>query len=137
LFFKNKDETLVGQYRLEGDAPEEIVVTLQPSVRVTGRLIENETDLPAAHYFLACEKCSLANEKYPPVKFRIHWCHTDDEGRFEIKGLMAGLVYKMYALNERNVPGNRFTIDLTAAKPGDVIEIGDVTGPDSDGDVKN
>ncbi len=32
---------------------------------------------------------------------------------------------------------NRFTIDLTAAKPGDVIELGDVTGPDSDGNVKN
>ena len=30
LFFKNKDETLVGQCRLEGDAPEEIVVTAQP-----------------------------------------------------------------------------------------------------------
>ncbi len=28
LFFKNQDESLVGQYRLEGDAPEEIVVTL-------------------------------------------------------------------------------------------------------------
>ena len=33
LFFKNQDETLVGQYRLEGDAPEKIVVALQPSVR--------------------------------------------------------------------------------------------------------
>ncbi len=133
LFFKNKDETLVGQYRLEGDAPEEIVVTLQPSVRVTGRLIENETDLPAARYFLLGEKCSLFNEKYPPVKFRIHWLFTDDEGRFEIKGLMAGLTYKMNAMNESNDINNlnRFTIDLTAAKPGDVIELGDVTGPNS------
>lgn len=131
LFFKNQDETLVGQYRLEGNAPEEIVVTLGPSVRVTGRLIENKTDLPAARYFLSCEECLLPNEKYPPVKFMIHWCHTDDEGRFEIKGLMAGLKYKMYALNESDGKrvGNRFTIELTAAKPGDVIELGDVTGP--------
>ncbi|NOX55572.1 MAG: hypothetical protein GXP27_14265 [Planctomycetes bacterium] len=138
LFFKNKDETLVGQYRLEGDAPEEIVVTLGPSVRVTGRLIEIETDLPAARYFLNCEKCTLSNEKYPPVKFSIHWCYTDDEGRFDIKGLTAGLVYKMNAVNATftNV-GNRFTIDLTAAKPGDVIELGDVTGPDSEGDVND
>mgnify|MGYP006928174754 CR=1 FL=1 len=68
----------------------------------------------------------------------IHWCHTDDEGRFEVKGLMAGLAYKMYSLNksEGNIIGNRFTIDLTAAKPGDVIELGDVTGPDSEGDFK-
>ncbi|MBC8356302.1 MAG: hypothetical protein H8E66_30350 [Planctomycetes bacterium] len=133
LFFKNKDETLVGQYRLEGDAPEEIVVTLQPSVRVTGRLIDNETDLPAARYFVLCERCSLFNEKYPPVNFRIHWCHTDDEGRFEIKGLMPGLVYKMDAFNTDSALRNRnpFTIDLTAAKPGGVIELGDVPGPDS------
>ena len=69
--------------------------------------------------------------QYPPVKFMIHWCHTDDEGRFEIKGLMAGLKYKMYAMNESdgNRVGNRLTIDLTAAKPGDVIELGDVPGP--------
>ena len=138
LFFKNKDETLVGQYRLEGDAPPEIVVTLQPSVRVTGRVIENETDLPAARYFLHCEKCSLFNEKYPTVKFRTHWCFTDDEARFEIKGLTAGLAYKMNARSDTSNPNrNRFTIDLTAAKPGAVIELGDVTGPDSEGDFKN
>jgi beta-lactamase regulating signal transducer with metallopeptidase domain len=139
LFFKNQDETLVGQYRLEGDAPEEIVVTLQPSVRVTGRLIEDETNLPATRYFLHSETCSLFNEKYPPEKFRIHWLLTDDEGRFEIKGLMAGVAYKMNGLNERNSADDRngFTIDLTAAKPGDVIELGDVTGTDSEGDFEN
>ncbi len=138
LFFKTQDETLVGQYRLEGDAPEEIVVELEPSVRVTGRLIESKTDLPAPRYFLACEECS-PNEKVPPVKFMIHWCHTDDEGRFEIKGLMAGLTYKMYALSESNNinKDNNFTIDLTAAKPGETIELGDVPGPDSEGDSKN
>jgi hypothetical protein len=138
LFFKNQDETLVGQYRLEGDAPEEIMVSLQPSVRVTGRLIESETDLPAARCFLSCERCLLFNEKYPPVKFRIHWCFTDDEGRFEIKGLMAGHAYKMDARSDTpNSNRNRFTIDLTDAKPGDVIELGDVTGPNSEGDFKN
>ena len=44
---------------------------------------------------------------------------------------MAGLKYKMYAMNESdgNRVGNRLTIDLTAAKPGDVIELGDVPGP--------
>src|SRR5690606_3542849 len=47
LFFKNKAETLVGQYRLVGTAPEEIVVTLERAVSVTGRLIENESELPA------------------------------------------------------------------------------------------
>jgi beta-lactamase regulating signal transducer with metallopeptidase domain len=136
LFFKNQDESLVGQFRLEGDAPEEILVTLQPSVRVTGRLIDHVTDLPAARYFLLCEKCTLFNEKHPPVDFRIHWCFTDDEGHFEIKGLMAGLAYTMNSLDEGNFRNSPFTIDLTAAKPGDVIEIGDV-GLASESDSKN
>jgi beta-lactamase regulating signal transducer with metallopeptidase domain/protocatechuate 3,4-dioxygenase beta subunit len=126
LFFKNSDETLVGQYRLEGKAPEEIVVTLEPAVRVTGRLIENETDLPAARYGLYCEKTALG-------EFRIDDCRTNDEGRFEINGLIAGLVYEMNAYNERHFTNNRnrFQIDLTAANPGDIFDLGDVTGPKS------
>ena len=127
LFFKTKDESLVGRYRVEGDAPNEIMVTLEPSVRVTGRLFESKTDLPAPRYFLSCKECVLS-KTVPPVKFKIHWCHTDDEGRFEIKGLTAGLTYKMSAKTER------FTIDLTTAKPGEVIGLGDVTGPNSKGD---
>ena len=65
------------------------------------------------------------------MKFMIHWCHTDDEGRFEIKGLMSGLTYEMYASNESNSVNedNDFTIDLTTAKPGETIELGDVPGP--------
>jgi hypothetical protein len=138
LFFKNQDETLVGQYRLEGDAPKEIMVTLQPSVRVTGRLIDSATDLPAARCFLSCEECFLFNKKYSPVKFKIHWCFTDDDGRFEIKGLMAGHAYKMNGRSD--IPksnNNGFTIDVTDTKPGDVVELGDVTEPDSEGDFKN
>lgn len=123
LFFKNGAETLVGQYRVEGDVDKEIVVTLQPSVTVTGRLIQKENDLPAARYFVACEECSLGSEKSQPMNFTIHWCHTDDDGRFEIKGLMAGAKYKMNAFKQSN--DIRFTIDLTDAKPGDVIEIDD------------
>ncbi len=64
-------------------------------------------------------------------KFRIDDCITDDEGNFEIRGLVSGIVYKMNAANPQHFVNNRnrFTIDLTAAKPGDVIELGDVTGP--------
>ena len=137
LFFKNQDESLVGQYRLEGDAPDEIVVTLQPSVGVTGRVIEDKTDLPAARYFVHCGKSSLFDEEHPTVKFSTHWCFTDDEGRFEIKGLTAGLQYKMIARHDSKPNLNRFTIDLTSAKPGEVIELDDVTGPDSASDFQN
>ncbi|QDV44536.1 Regulatory protein BlaR1 [Stieleria neptunia] len=121
LFFKNQDETLVGQYRLEGTAPPEIAVKLEPSVRVTGRLIENETGLPAARYFVACGECLLSGNA-PPLDFMIHWCHSDNDGEFEIKGLMAGHVYKMKA-RDRSGKKVDFTIDLTDTKPGDVIDL--------------
>lgn len=60
----------------------------------------------------------------------IHWCHSDNDGEFEIKGLMAGHVYKMKA---RGRSGKKvyFTIDLTKAKPGETMELGDVPGPNS------
>lgn len=138
LFFKTKDESLVGQTRIEGDAPEEITVPLEPSVRVTGRLIESKTELPAPGYFISCQECSF-NEQTPSIKFMIHWCNTDEEGRFEINGLMAGLTYKMRTSNESNDRNkdNDFTIDLTRAKPGETIELGGVPGPGSVSEIKN
>ena len=55
---------------------------------------------------------------------------TNEEGRFEIKGLLAGNIYKMDSSNVQRFVSqkNRFTVDLTNAKPGDVLELGDVTG---------
>ncbi|MEM6779398.1 MAG: M56 family metallopeptidase [Planctomycetota bacterium] len=131
LFFKSKDEALVGNYRLEGEPPENVIVQLQPSVRVTGRLIENETELPAVDYELYCERSSLFSKKYARTMFRIDKCRTNPEGRFEIRGLAAGLIYQMSASNPQHFVNdlNRFRIDLSDAKPGDIIDLGDVTGP--------
>lgn len=122
LFFKTPDESLVAQVRVEGQAPPELVVALQPAVRVTGVLIDVETDLPAQRFELKCKSTTVG-------EFRIERCYTDDDGRFEVKGLVPGVVYEMYALNEQffNKERNDFKIDLTKARPGDVIDLGDVT----------
>ena len=55
---------------------------------------------------------------------------TNEEGRFEIKGLLAGNIYKMDSSNVQRFVSrkNQLTVDLTNAKPGDVLELGDVTG---------
>lgn len=121
LFFKSTDESLIGQLRVEGTAPDELVVKLQPAVRVTGRLIESETSLPAERYSLYCDSSSRG-------PFRIDRnCRADDEGRFEINGLLAGLTYQISTANAHFSSGkNDFSIDLTEAKPGDVIDLGDV-----------
>ena len=121
LFVKSADESLIGQVRLEGAPPQELVATLQPSVRVTGRLFAQETGFPAERYSLFCTSSSLG-------PFRIDDnCRTDDDGRFEIKGLLAGLTYEIQSAHARFSSGkNNFSIDLTDAKPGDVIDLGDV-----------
>ncbi|HEV3342227.1 MAG TPA: M56 family metallopeptidase [Pirellulales bacterium] len=123
LFFKTADGSLVGYLHLEGKPPADVIVRLQPSVTVWGTLIETETDDPAAGYNLFCESSQRG-------EFRIDDTTTDKEGAFETKGLMAGNVYQMNCGNVRRFVNqkNRFTIDLTAAKPGDRVELGAVTG---------
>lgn len=123
LFFSSLNESLVAYLHLEGKAPEELEelkVQLQPAVTVRGRVIDTQKDEPAAGFHLYSESSKLG-------KFLIVFKQTDDHGRFELTGLLAGNSYKIDAYHHT---GRRrgFTIDLTNAKPGDVIELGDVTG---------
>ncbi|MBI3864383.1 MAG: hypothetical protein HY290_21065 [Planctomycetia bacterium] len=123
LFFKSAKNSLVGHVRLEGAPPAELKVAVQPAVTVRGQLIETETDVEAVGYHLYCESTKQGD-------FRIDDTETDENGRFEIKGLLAGNVYTMDASNPQRFVNrkNGFKIDLTKAKPGDVIELGEVTG---------
>ena len=124
LFFRTVDNGWVAHLHLEGAPPKELAVTLQPSVTVRGRLIETETGEEAVGYHVHCESSKQG-------KFRIDdVMATDKQGRFEIQGLLAGNIYKMDSSNVRRFVSrkNRFTVDLTKAKPGDVVELGDVTG---------
>ncbi|MFV0444401.1 MAG: carboxypeptidase regulatory-like domain-containing protein, partial [Planctomycetaceae bacterium] len=126
LFFKSSDNQLIGHVRLEGPAPQEIVATLQPAVTVTGRLIAQETDEPAVDYSIHCSSTSRG-------KFRFEeQLHTDNDGRFTIPGLLAGLKYQTSTANPQHFSSgkNDFVIDLTIAKPGDTVELGDVRGQD-------
>jgi hypothetical protein len=115
LLFQACGGSLVGRHRLEGPAPKEIVVKLEPAVRAKGRLIERESG--ATVY---CEQ-STVGQSHVQVG-------TDDGGRFEINGLMAGVVYKVQVANLRRFVNmeNNFEIDLKRAKPGDLIDLGDV-----------
>jgi hypothetical protein len=86
-------------------------------------LIETKLDDVAAGYHLYCGSSTKG-------KTRIADITTDENGLFEIKGLLAGNVYKVNTSNPQrfSTGDNNFKIDLTDAKPGDVIELGDVTG---------
>ena len=123
LFFKSAKNSLVGYLRVEGTPPADLTVRLQPGVIVRGRLIETETDDVAAGYHLYCKSSNWG-------EFRIDDTTTEMNGRFELKGLIAGNSYKIDSSNASRFSNqkNGFTIDLTDAKPGDVIELGDVTG---------
>jgi beta-lactamase regulating signal transducer with metallopeptidase domain len=123
LFFKTADQSLVGYSHLEGKPPADLTVRLQPSVAVRGTLIETETDEPAVGYDFYCDSSKQGD-------FRFDDTVTDKKGRFELKGLMAGNVYHVTTANAGHFSNgkNNFTIDLTDAKPGDVVELGEVTG---------
>lgn len=124
MFFRSTDLSQVGQLKVEGAAPKELSVTLEPGVTVAGKLIETETNEPADGYGLYCNDTSAG-------EFRLEEdLTTDGDGRFTIRGLVAGLTYEIHASNRKrfNSGKNNFTIDLTSAKPGDAIELGDVTG---------
>ncbi|PYK13092.1 MAG: hypothetical protein DME65_02730, partial [Verrucomicrobia bacterium] len=122
IFFRAAGNSLVAQLRLEGTPPSNLIVTLQPAVNVKGRLIETETGDEAAGYDLDCESSRHGS-------FRIDDVTTDENGRFEVKGLLAGNVYQMDSANQQRFSSkkNGFTIDLTNAKPGETIELGNVT----------
>lgn len=131
LFFKSEDSKFVAHLNLQGEAPQDLTVTLQPAVTVKGRLIETETEEEAVGYSLHCESSKLG-------RFRADDIVTDKQGGFEIKGLLAGNVYQMDSANKQRFGNqkNKFTIDLTNAKPGDVIDLGDVTGKNAKGQKK-
>jgi hypothetical protein len=122
VFFKAAGNSQVAYLRIAGTAPANLTVTLQPAVTVKGRLIETETGDEAAGYYLYCESSQQGS-------FRIDDTTTDENGRFEIKGLLAGNVYQMDSANQQRFSSkkNGFMIDLTNAKLGETIELGNVT----------
>ncbi|HEV8002373.1 MAG TPA: hypothetical protein VGP63_20960, partial [Planctomycetaceae bacterium] len=125
LLFQASGGTLVGRYRAEGPAPKEIVVQLEPAVRVKGRLLEGESGVA-----IYCEQSTVGNSHVEVT--------TEDDGRFEIKGLMTGAVYKIHITNRpRSLSMKKnFNIDLRHAKPGDLVDLGDIGGEQSDTDVR-
>ncbi len=127
LFFRTRDLSLVGHYQLKGKAPDDMRVALQPSVTVTGRLIETETGEPAAGYSFYCHDSSCEKFRIGGNSFSIE---ANEEGRFEIPGMIAGLTYQIHTANVQRFSSrkNNFTIDLTNAKPGSKVELGDVNG---------
>jgi beta-lactamase regulating signal transducer with metallopeptidase domain len=123
LFFKTSDSAYVGHWTMTGVPLAEPIVQLQPGITATGRLIETETDDPAIGYHIYCRSSKLG-------RFGINDTTADSNGRFVIKGLLAGNTYELLTSNpQRIVNGNNhFTIDLTDATPGGSIDLGDVTG---------
>lgn len=124
LFFQAKNQSLVGHLHLAGPQPKEVLtVRLQAAVTVHGRLIDTERNEPATKFQLFCRSSKQG-------RFRVERATTDDDGKFELKGLLAGNVYQMDASDGQGFVSlrNGFSIDLTKAASGDVVELGDVTG---------
>jgi beta-lactamase regulating signal transducer with metallopeptidase domain len=94
LFFYDPDRDLAGYYRLEGKAPKELAVTLQPAGSLSGRLIDDK-GVPMPGTKLSGE--GVPGENYGNTSLRLE---TDKDGRFLIRGLVPGREYTILTQRE-------------------------------------
>jgi len=141
LGFYHEERNLVGRVELSGTPPKDLVVTLQPGGKASGRVVD-DSGTPQAGVWLARLQPPVrtmadlqAREstlQLPPNrnhKQRGEY-FTDAEGKFEMSGLMPGEVYQFKAIDRgTNMSIARALGVLEKAievEPGQTLELGDV-----------
>jgi len=118
LFFYHAETDLGGHYRLEGEAPAELTIKLQPTGSVRGRLLDEQGDRLAG---VMLTGAGIAGDNFGETKFRLA---TDAEGRFLIRGLLPGREYTVMARSDAVF--GRALVDVTV-EAGQTKDVGDVT----------
>jgi len=139
LMFYHPARNLVGVYRLSGEPPEKLEITLHPGARIVGQLIDDDGQ-PLKNAVI-----SRRGRRYPPpageaahdreqgvilTEFNGRHVLTDQDGRFELPGIIPGLKYSAdvripqegFGKMSRSIFGQIFT-DVTAG-PGEVKQLG-------------
>ncbi len=141
LMFYHSARNLVGVYRLSGEPPEKLEITLHPGAKILGRLID-EVGLPLKNAVI-----SRRGRQYPPpageaahdrelgvILTELNGRHvsTDQDGRFELPGIIPGLKYSADVRIPQDEPGKmsrsifgQIFTDVTAG-PGEVKQLGEL-----------
>ncbi|MEM9658693.1 MAG: hypothetical protein AAF961_10060, partial [Planctomycetota bacterium] len=145
VYFVHQARQLAGHAIIEGELTDARVVTLQPSGKVTGRLVDKEgAPLPNCQlvpYYPAMPdpRDRALMQKVPPLphnraKSSSAEYETDDEGRFEIAGLAPGVAYQLRAFDRESMeqarqraPKFSGPLEVTiSVEPGETKDLGDV-----------
>jgi len=111
---------------------EEVVIRLEPACVVRGRLIDIATGEPMKNQLFFYQY----GDKNDPEKTegRMPWMNTDDEGRFVIPNIAAGVCYRLFIVRGRTEGyySNPYVprVDLVTVVPekaGQEIDLGDIT----------
>ncbi len=98
------DKSLVGIARFTPE-DEEYVIAIAPAATLVGRLMDDELDLP-----LEDRRVNVRIQtKFPDGSFTHHFggaATTDDDGRFEVAGLVPGETYKVDVITKFDANGH-------------------------------
>jgi beta-lactamase regulating signal transducer with metallopeptidase domain/protocatechuate 3,4-dioxygenase beta subunit len=133
LFFLHKERRLAGGLRIEGEDPGELAVRLQPWATISGRVLDANGE-PKGGVRIDSDS-GPKQEPAAPLpradRYSNRPFYTDDEGCFEIEGLIPGAKYILSAADEST---NMFAVILfqTVLSPGEVKAVGDVQLEDAE-----
>ena len=124
LGFYQPERELAASFRLDKVPTEPLVITLHPSGGIRGRLIDKNR-IPLSQYILSGDGIPTKGltEKRQPLA-------TDEEGRFEIRGLVPG---REYTVLGSSIPGGDGTammgtvLKAISIESAQVRDVGDVT----------
>jgi len=116
VWFLNEKMTLGGMVELPGAERGPLTVRLQPTATLTGRVVDEE-GRPRPDVAVGCAV------KFKP-RGRMHESlRTDADGRFRVKGLLAGMTYSIF------VPDAGKRLEEFKVRIGETRDLGDIVAP--------
>ena len=124
LFFHHPERNLAGYFKLEQSPATDLTIKLLPATAIRGRLIDQQGQP------LAGIQISAAGVPYKDPQDPAAIITTGTDGRFEIRGLVAGHKYKMNArgrgIRFGDLVGSGELVVDAAAAPDQTKDLGDV-----------
>jgi RNA polymerase sigma factor (sigma-70 family) len=127
LLFWHRDRKLAGTVVLRGDEPEPVTVTLQPLAALTGRAVLKTGEPLVGHaveYGVPWREVEWPGQD---KRFKRQPILTDQEGRFRVTDLPAGVPLDVYII----APKTRYEVIYREAiilEPGQTKDLGDLRG---------